>query len=156
MNEAQLDCALEVAESVCKQLGRELSTKRQRVLQVLLQSSRPVSAYEITSEYNKLTTPAIKAMSVYRILEFLTSANLAHKLESTNKFIACKQDCDNHQHPYSLFLICDECEQVSEICSTNEFIEQLGCAIGKTKFTPNGHQLEIIGRCASCQTSQNS
>lgn len=152
MSKADCDSALKMAESVCKQAGRELKVKRQKVLQVLLSSPLPVSAYEITREYNKLTQPAIKAMSVYRILEVLVSVNLVHKLESTNKYIACRQECDNHNHPYSLFLICEACERVKEVCGTNEFIVHLTQAIAATGFTASDQQLEIMGRCEFCQT----
>ena len=84
MNKQQLNRVIDKARYLCKSSGTRLTEKRRGVLEALLVSKIPLSAYEITDVINQADNKSILAMSVYRILEFLEAENLVHKLSSTN------------------------------------------------------------------------
>ena len=98
MNKQQLNRVINKARDVCARSGGRLTEKRRGVLELLLISNSPLSAYEITDAYNKAAEKPMPAMSVYRILEFLAAENLVHKLRSTNKYVACSHIACGHAH----------------------------------------------------------
>ena len=87
MNKQQLNRVIDKVRHLCKSLGTRLTEKRGGVLEALLVSKIPLSAYEITDVINQADDKSILVMSVYRILEFLEAENLVHKLSSTNKLL---------------------------------------------------------------------
>lgn len=135
----------------CQHTGRKLTEKRQRILTLLLKAGCPLSAYELTHAYNKVNKPAIMAMSVYRILEFLESIQLVHRLQSANKYVACSSLLTCQHHPFSMFVICQSCQQVEEIPVAENLVHQLTSTIENTGFLMTDTQLEITGICRRCQ-----
>ena len=105
MNKQQLNRVIDKARHLCKSSGTRLTEKRRGVLEALLVSKIPLSAYEITDVINQADDKSILAMSVYRILEFLEAENLVHKLSSTNKYVACSHITCGHNHEIPQFLI---------------------------------------------------
>jgi len=90
-------------------------------------------------------------MSVYRMLDFLMQNGLAHKLTTTNKFLACSHiNCD-HTHQAPQFLICDSCNAVNEIGLDKTLISALEKSINAIQFQLNSPQLELHGLCEGCQ-----
>ncbi|MFQ3312675.1 MAG: Fur family zinc uptake transcriptional regulator, partial [Colwellia sp.] len=85
MNTQQLSHIISKAKDICIRSGGRLTEKRKHVLERLLESNTPLSAYEITDAYNKVSEKSMPTMSVYRILEFLEAESLVHKLSSANK-----------------------------------------------------------------------
>ncbi|MBT3134895.1 transcriptional repressor [Alteromonas sp. ALT199] len=105
---------LATAQDKCDGNGLRLTQKRKQVLNILIEASSPLSAYEIKDLYAKQHNENIKPMTIYRALEFLVEANLVHKLNLNNKYIGCaRAKCCEH-HGYSQFLICVRCGNVEE------------------------------------------
>ena len=137
---------------ICNNAGVRLTEKRKRTLYILLELNRPISAYEFIEEYKRKYNEAITAMSAYRMLNFLVNENLAHKLQSVNKYTACSHINCNHGHGLQQFLICDSCDQVDEILVSKQSMEKLTHKIEKTGFLLNNKELEFHGTCQTCQT----
>ena len=127
-----------------------MTEKRKRALTILLDTDGPISAYELKEEYEKRYEDSLTPMSAYRMLNFLVGETLAHKLHSVNKYAACAHiNCD-HSHALPQFLICDNCEAVSEIGITKQALQKLKDGIAKTGFKLSEQQLELHGTCNNC------
>ena len=152
MNKQQLNRVIDEANDICARSGGRLTKKRRDVLELLLASDTPLSAYEITGAYNKTTEKSMPTMSVYRILEFLESEDLVHKLISTNKYVACSHITCGRVHEIPQFLICSECHCAKEIAISKSIIDELGELVGKTGYTLTNLQLELRCLCNNCST----
>lgn len=141
---------IQYAEEQCAKAGVRLTPKRKQVLRTLVQADAPLSAYEITDRYNKTYDDDIAPMSVYRMLDFLISQNLVHKLESTNKFLVCSHILCEHGHGTAQFLICSQCDQVYEITLKKEVVDALRTSADSVDFDLNNKQIELVGRCKLC------
>ena len=151
VNQRQVKKAIRFANIKCETSGKKLTEKRQQVLEILLHANKPLSAYELTDQFNKVMDVPILAMSVYRILDVLESVNLVHRLKSENKFMACSHAYDGCQHQLSMFLICASCNKVTEMNDDNDKVKALFEHLELTGFSPAGSQLEISGLCCQCK-----
>lgn len=151
VNKQQLKKTIRFANTKCEASGKKLTEKRQQVLEILLHARTPLSAYELTDQFNKVMDAPILAMSVYRILDFLESVDLVHRLKSENKFMACSHLNARCQHQLSMFLICSSCNKVVEINDANDKVKALFTQVELMGFTPSGSQLEISGLCCQCK-----
>ena len=103
--------ALAHAETLCAQRAQRLTPIRRQVLEVLLESHKPLGAYEIIDRAAAAgTRPA--PITIYRALDFLRDNGLVHRIESRNAFVAC---VNNHANgDLVVFLICEHCGAVGE------------------------------------------
>lgn len=146
----RLTTLLDKALSRCQQQGGKLTEKRERVLSLLLQSNKPLSAYEVADQLNKQTEQSMPAMSVYRILDFLVSIQLVHKLSSANKYVACSHIACEHSHQVPQFLICQKCQKVKEIGIPKTLVEQLRQSVLDAGYRLINSQLELDCLCQDC------
>lgn len=141
--------AMATAEAVCAKRGQRLTPIRRKVLAALLDSHRPLGAYEIIERLApRGTRPA--PITAYRALDFLREQGLVHRIESRNAFIACV-----HNHAVGelvVFLICERCSAVGE-ASSAEVTATLAAASRAAGFTPRSPVIEITGVCAHCGTA---
>lgn len=150
MDHAKLQLALHRAEENCRAHGARLTEKRKHILQLLLQSDTPLSAYELATRYHDTFNDTIPAMSVYRMLDFLVTETLAHKLNSANKYVACAHITCAHQHEVPQFLICDRCQNVKEIGVSSGIIEGLKNSVETAGYVLTKPQIELHCLCRSC------
>lgn len=150
MNKKQLNKIMGKAQDMCAHSGSRLTEKRSRILQLLLMSEKPLSAYEVADVYNEDAETSMPAMSVYRILEFLESEQLVHKLSSTNKYIACSHIACDHAHEIPQFLICGSCQKVKEIAISKRIIEELDAQVSNAGYKLTNSQLELQCLCEDC------
>lgn len=139
--------AMARAEKLCAAQGLRLTDLRRRVLGVLLNDHRAMGAYDIL---DVLAAEGMRAQppTVYRALEFLTDAGLAHRVHMLNAFVACDQAGDDHQ---PAFLVCKDCHGVSET-SVEGGADALG--IGRSDavgFRAAMAVVEIPGQCPTCR-----
>ena len=153
MNKQQLNPIIDKAQDICARSGGRLTEKRKRVLELLLVSNRPLSAYEITDAYNRGVEKPMPAMSVYRMLDFLETQDLVHKLSSTNKYVACAHISCGHEHQISQFLICGKCQSAKEIAISERIIDELGKLLSKAGYALTNPQLELQCLCNDCSVS---
>lgn len=150
MNKQQLSRITSKARDICARSGGRLTEKRQRVLEILLLSDTPLSAYELTDVYGRACAESMPTMSVYRILKFLEDEHLVHKLNSTNKYVACAHIARGHAHEIPQFLICGKCQSAKEIAIPTSIVDGLGKLVGKAGYTLMNSQLELQCLCDQC------
>lgn len=143
--------AIRHAEVICAREGLRFTEQRRQVLEALLQSHVPASAYDVIDRLAGHGEARLAPVSVYRALEFLTANNFAHRIESKNAFVACDRGADCEPGA-TLFLICDNCGAAAEASS-----DALGHLVTnettKRAFLPRLRVLEVRGLCARCQAA---
>ncbi len=129
---------------------KPLTPHNRKVLDLLMRSRKPLSAYDILG---KLSRHGLRAPpTIYRALDYLVKHGLAHKIQSLNAFVACHAHVvgDTHEH-ISQFAICRSCGTVEEIedPSVEKALQKV-----KQKFlqTVEHEVLEISGLCCDCAT----
>ncbi len=139
--------ALAHAETLCAQRAQRLTPIRRQVLTTLLESHKPLGAYEIIDRA-PAGTPRPAPITIYRALDFLREQGLVHRIESRNAFVAC---VGNHASgDLVVFLICEDCGEVGE-ASSEGITDQLKSAARAAGFTPKAPVIEISGICAHCR-----
>ncbi|WP_076540122.1 Fur family transcriptional regulator [Shewanella sp. UCD-KL21] len=138
------------AEQLCHDNGVKLTAKRKNVLGVLLNSSKPLSAYEIVDIYRATHQESLAPMSVYRMLDILSELPLVHKLSSENKYLACSHITCAHKHQVPQFLICKSCGKVAEKGIQASVIEALKESIQQADFQLLNSQIELQCLCNDC------
>lgn len=140
--------ALGHAEETARREGLRMTPQRREVLEALLASHIPASAYDLIerlSDDGRVRAP----ISIYRALDFLVENGFAHRIESKNAYVACDRGADCAGEA-TLFLICDNCGAAAEASS-----EALGKLVGKETqrlgFSPRLRVLEVRGLCARCR-----
>jgi Fur family zinc uptake transcriptional regulator len=144
--------ALGHAEAICQREGLRFTAQRRHVLQALLESHVPASAYDVIDRIAGGGAPRPAPISVYRALEFLTDNNFAHRIESMNAYVACDRG-DDCEPGATLFLICDTCGAAAEAPS-----DALGALVSREAkargFLPRQSVLEVRGLCARCRSAR--
>ena len=148
-----IDSTLQMAQDICNRQGVRLTDKRQKVLRVVLESSEPLSAYQIADSYRDTYGKTLSVMSVYRMLNFLKDHELVHRLETTNQYLPCSHIRCQHDHEVPQFLICDHCKAVDEVGIRKEILQELSANIEDTGFALARQQLEFRGLCKACQAA---
>lgn len=143
--------ALETAESVCRRRGLRFTALRQRVLELVWSSHKPVGAYDILDRLNREGRRAAPP-TVYRALEFLIEADLVHRLDSLNAFVGCPDPSSSHT---GQFLICTGCRSVAELDDKelNRLVEKKASDLG---FSAVHQMLEIQGLCRACRVERDA
>ena len=126
------EAVVNTAQETCSAAGVRLTKKRQQVLLTLLRAPTPLSAYDVIDHYQAAFEETLPAMSMYRILDFLVQEKLAHKLDTTNQYLACSHIACNHPHELPQFLICDKCRSVREIGVGTELINELRASVARS------------------------
>ncbi|NCF75595.1 MAG: transcriptional repressor [Proteobacteria bacterium] len=134
----------------------KLTAKRAQVLEGLVRSKKALSAYALTDYCRQELGYELWPMSVYRILEFLEENNLIHRLNTTNKYIACSHIICEHSHQAPQFLICKSCSKVEEVSIPKTVVASVGKAAGEAGFRLASKQLEIECYCSDCPTQEQS
>lgn len=142
--------AIRHAEAISRREGLRFTDQRRRVLEALLESHVPASAYDVIDRI-AAGGPRLAPVSVYRALDFLTEHNFAHRIESKNAYVACDRGAECEPSA-TLFLICDNCGAAGEASS-----EALGAIIAAetraSDFLPRLRVLEVRGLCARCRAA---
>ncbi|QDQ27613.1 transcriptional repressor [Chitinimonas arctica] len=148
---SSLDHELDAAAQWCLSRGEKLTDQRREVLALLLAASGSMKAYDLLAEIQK-QKPTAAPPTVYRALDFLVSAGLAHKLDSTNSFVACR----DFEHPHhGLMLICNRCHSVKEL--TDERIEaRLLEDAAVHGFQVATQDIEVRGLCQRCSLAEHA
>ena len=144
-HEQCINTALDRAERICREGSLRLTPIRRKVLELILQSHKPIKAYDILALLSS-EDHIEKPPTVYRSLDFLLQNHLIHKIESFNAYIACELD---HNIQDSKFFVCDQCEEVKEL-SEPKLDKSLIDASKKLGFTPHQTTIEVHGTCAKC------
>ena len=77
--------ALAHADAICRREGLRFTAKRRQVLEALLQSHVPASAYDVIERLAAKGERRPAPISVYRALDFLVAHNLAHRIDPRSR-----------------------------------------------------------------------
>jgi Fur family zinc uptake transcriptional regulator len=126
---------------------RALSATQARVLDLLTEARKPLSAYDLLG---LLRAEGVNAPpTVYRALDKLISRGLAHRIESLNAFVACNTP---HHSELAAFAICDHCGAVDEITDA-ALGPSLAALAGAKGFHASRMTVELRGHCKACETA---
>ncbi|MDP1626831.1 Fur family transcriptional regulator [Parvibaculum sp.] len=142
---ACIDDALATARALCDERGTQLTPLREKVLQIVWKSHKPVGAYDVLDELAR-SHKAARPPTVYRALDFLMAEGLIHKIESLNAYLGCIEAGAPHT---GQFLICRNCGATEEIVDP-KLETALEAAAARAHFKAERKIVEISGLCARC------
>jgi len=145
-----VESIIQHAEQHCDMRGSRLTQKRKQVLTGLVKSNKALSAYALIDFCKQEFGESLPAMSVYRILDFLESELLVHKLNLANKYVACMHISCDHAHAVPQFLICKSCSIVKEITVEESTITDLGNTVKGAGYQLLSPQIELNCLCDNC------
>ncbi|UTW48373.1 Fur family transcriptional regulator [Bacterioplanoides sp. SCSIO 12839] len=143
---ACVDSAVQTAKQLCASEGARLTPIRQRVLELVWQSHKPVGAYDL------LPTLAQEGFNsapptVYRALDFLLELGLVHRINSLNAFVGCSHPGESHP---SCFFVCNQCGEAQELHASQ--IDQVSAQVEAMLGVKVQQQTtELMGLCPRCQ-----
>jgi Fur family transcriptional regulator, zinc uptake regulator len=140
-----LKAELEAAEMRCAGAEQRLTAPRRRVLELLLEAGHPLKAYDLIAAFGQDDRGPAKPPTVYRALEFLERQGFAHRIESLNAYVACRQGPQAHA---AAFLICDCCGDAREV--EPEGAERLAAVASRAGYAIRVVTMEAHGLCADC------
>jgi Fur family ferric uptake transcriptional regulator len=133
------------AEALVGRTGARITRQRVEVLAILLAAQRALTHHEIEKRINR--GPGIDRVTVYRVLDWLTSHNLAHKIAGDDRiwrFNAAGAEPElGHDHAH---FKCNDCGDV--IC-----LDQVTAARDvrlPSGYRPQEVELTVKGLCAEC------
>lgn len=144
-HDACIDTAIARARTLCEERAVQLTPLREKVLQIIWRSHKPVGAYQVLDELSR-THKAARPPTVYRALDFLIAEGLIHKIESLNAYLGCGEAGVAHT---SQFLICRACGTTEEIVDP-KLDQALDAAAKRARFTIERKVVEIAGLCGRC------
>ena len=139
----ELSFFVAAATESCRRRGLNMTPIRRRVLEVVAASPAPIAAYAIIHRLSD--TKLLGPPTVYRALEFLVEAGFVRHLALRKAFVLCARP----DEPFVAVLTCTACGNTSEVLS-EEIRAAIALFASSTGFAPNGHAIEIEGRCATC------
>lgn len=149
--DSQIQVSLKLAEQVCSDRDARLTKKRRQVLTLLLVMDRALSAYELIRVFKTHFNEVLLPMTAYRNLEFLEEMQLAHRLNTANKYVACAHIGCNSSHVLPHFLICQKCLRVDELNNyTTNNLSDLEDKAEQTGYQLSSPQIELHGICKTC------
>lgn len=141
-----VESAVGRAHELCRERSVKLTPLREAVLRALLSSHKALGAYEIIDKLQG-EGRRLAPISVYRVIDVLLGAGLAHRLESRNAFFACLSE---HGDRRSLIvLVCEKCLRVAETEAPAAW-EAITAITQSNGFEVKETVLEIQGICADC------
>jgi Fur family zinc uptake transcriptional regulator len=118
---------------------------RALILELLRKADKPVAAYWLIDSL-RTRGKRVAPPTIYRALNALQRAGLAHKIESQSAFAACRHPEHAHQ---SQFLVCSQCGQAEELAD-HDFSMRMQASAEAKGFLPVHQIIEVIGLCAAC------
>jgi len=128
-------------------VGGKRSSKRDRIVAIFLGQKGHVTADELYDLVRR-EDPGIGRATVYRTLQWMVSAGIAHKVdfgEGRSRFEP------SLRHPRHFHLVCNECHKSSEFLSSDieAILEEVAAA---RNFEPVETVIQVLGICEECRT----
>lgn len=146
-HQACIDSALTAARELCRDKQQKLTKTREKVLQLIWGSHRPIGAYSLMDALAEGEQKRVAPPTVYRALDFLLELGLIHRINSLNAYIGC-QDPSHEHHCY--FLICTSCNLAVET-DPGPFQSAVGQLKQESGFEIRQQNMEFNGLCPHCQ-----
>jgi Fe2+ or Zn2+ uptake regulation protein len=128
-----------------QQQGLKLTRSRRSILQVLADAPDHLKVAEVHRRAQAID-PGIGLASVYRTMELLERLGLVRHVHMNHRHRHYAPAADGHGH----HLVCNGCGRVVEFSDCQ--VEQLARTLARrTRFTIEGHSIELYGRCPDCR-----
>ena len=122
---------------------------RRQLVELLLDFARPVGVAEMLKKKSRLTQS-----SMYRNLADLENEGVVRRVSGSDSVLLYELDEEligHHHH-----LVCMKCGHVDDFVVPDKTEAALDSALAfaakKSRFTPKGHRLDVLGLCADCST----
>lgn len=142
---------IQKAKQICVDKRQNFTPIREAVLDILIQSDLPMSAYDILDQYRQHHVQGAQPPTIYRALSFLEENEFIHRMASTRQFVVCEHIGEHNCCAMTPFFICDQCGTIDEGAIADSVLLSLGEQAKKTGFVINQPSLEIHGICQRCQ-----
>ena len=126
--------------------GCRITTSRRAVAQVLLDTSAPLSPYEML-ERGTLIHPKLGLVTVYRTLALLENLGLVRRIHRDDGCHAYLSSSPGHCHA----LICRSCGGAVEFPGGDDLKTLARRMEAATGFQVDDHLLQLVGLCPGCQ-----
>lgn len=131
--------------------GGKRSSKRDRIVTTFLAQKEHLTADELY-DLVRLEDPGIGRATVYRTLQWMVTAGIAHKVdfgEGRSRFEP------SLRHPRHFHLICNSCHRSSEFLSSDieAILEEVAAA---RNFETTQTVIQVFGICEECRTGQKT
>lgn len=133
------------AIELCNKQNAKLTPLRKALLSKLYENPKPLTAYDVLRLMRE-QYPKMEAMSVYRILNFLETHQLVHRLNSCQAYAACSMP--EHEH-HAQLVVCEKCHHSEEI-AVRSLKESIDSALKEHSFCFSTKSIEIFGICQRC------
>uniref|UniRef100_UPI0038B4C25F Fur family transcriptional regulator n=1 Tax=Zavarzinia marina TaxID=2911065 RepID=UPI0038B4C25F len=141
--------ALSRAETICADRGARLTDLRRQVFELVLDSHRPVGAYDLVARLGEAGGKTVAPQTVYRALDFLIEQGLVHRIASLNAFVGCSHPQVAHA---GQFMICTGCNEVAELGDPHA-VDDLVARAAAQGFAVQTVSVELTGLCAACRAA---
>ena len=131
----------------CEKHKKSLTPTRILIYNILKNSSKPKSAYEIQKQLNS-DSKNLNISTVYRVIDFWIELGTVHKLTSINKFLLCSKPEEEHIH---MLNFCTKCEKVFETCNKAMGINFEKKDLLKDMVINSNYSIELPVLCSSCK-----
>lgn len=127
--------------------GQRYTSGRRRLVEVLVDAGRPLTAAEVLAE------GSLAQSSAYRNLAVLETAGVVHRVAGSDEFARFElaEDLTDHHHHH---LICTGCGSVTDFTVPDALEAQLEALMASAGtgcgFVADHHRLDLFGRCADC------
>ena len=136
---------LDKAHKHCINNGHRFTEPRERVLKILVDETKPLSAYDILRKLScEMVNP--KPPTVYRAIQFWHQEGFIHCIDSLKSYVACLHE---HHIGQAQFLICNQCDFVQELERALD-ISSLSDSAKAVNFSIISCTVEIKGLCDRC------
>lgn len=132
-------------KALLKKNGASLTKPRQVVFDLLL-NQEPQSMQVIV----KRAEGKVDRATVYRTTELFERLGIVHRLNIGWKYKIELSDVfsEHHHHFY-----CTNCGRTYSLPANPMLETMINSVVSRDGFSPRGHQLEVYGLCANCQTA---
>lgn len=129
--------------------GGRITSARQAILEILSQSSVPLSAEALSTLLAKRKL-LVNKTTIYREIEFLLTQGLLRSVPVDANFKYYELVTDEHHH----HVVCTKCSKFVDVETEGieEYLEKLEKKLAKKiNFKSVRHSLEFFGECANCK-----
>jgi Fur family zinc uptake transcriptional regulator len=143
---------ISLIQTLCDNNDVKLTPLREDILNILLVTKYPITAYEILAKLKKVRSNA-EPPTVYRVLDFLVENKIVHRIESENKYICCSHSSKGHHH--SVLFYCKDCHKTNEYIDdyVSKSIKQFS---QRHEIITDDEVVELRGVCQTCITKHAS
>jgi Fe2+ or Zn2+ uptake regulation protein len=149
---ARAEVDVEVAAAVQARLDaveQRFTTRRRALVAILARSGGPLSMPDLVAQGDGMAQS-----SLYRNLAVLEQAGVVRRIVTNDEFTRYElaEDLTGHHHHH---LVCSECGSVTDVTLPEELERRVESALRAVAdehgFAGSSHQLDLMGRCATCR-----